>query len=442
MAAFAIVGVAFVGATVYSESRTSVIDHSALSIAKNAAPSIEHLAAGRAGLRQLALAEHRYVDTFLAGGRMSPDALADARAALEREVHAYLALSRYPGEEKAWGEAKRTLDDLDRAIVNVVAAVPQGRNQLKEADLRFRAQVEAVASAFTSNLRINAEMAARLADRIETVSHRRRTLVFVLDGLCALATLAAAVLVLRLLRRHQRLARAYEAALVRRAEELEAFADRVAHDVRNALVPISLSVAQLARMELGESPHERVVIADRGVWRLFSLVEGLLAFAKAGARPVPGDNVEVGDVIRDVVVAHRPSAEEANCELRAAIVESCRVACNAGVLTSIIDNLVGNAIKHMAGPIRRVEIASVLRGAVVRVTVDDTGPGVPDQLRDAIFRPFVRGDTAVSGVGLGLATVRRLASGHGGAAGVDPAPGGGSQFWIELPRIGADATGG
>ncbi|HVT09815.1 MAG TPA: HAMP domain-containing sensor histidine kinase [Polyangia bacterium] len=439
IAAFAVVGVAFVGATLYSESRTSVIDQSALSIANNAAPSVEHLAAGRAALRQLALAEHRYVDTFLAGGRTSPDVLAEARAALEREVHAYLALPRFPGEDKVWDETKRTLDDLDRTIVDLVAAVPQGRGRLRDADVQFRSQVEAVAAAFTNNLRLNADMAARLADRIELVSHRRRTLAFGLDAVCALATLAAALLVLRLLRRHQRLERAYETALVRRADELEAFADRVAHDVRNALVPISLSVSQLARMDLGGSPHERVLVADRGVWRLFSLVEGLLAFAKAGAQPAASDNTDVADVIRDVVLAHQLSAEEAQCELRAATVEPGRVACNAGVLTSIIDNLVGNAIKHMDGPIRRVEIGSVVRGAVVRVTVDDTGPGVPEQLREAIFRPFVRGRTATAGVGLGLATVRRLADGHGGSAGVDPSPGGGSRFWIELPRVMTDA---
>src|SRR5579884_1964643 len=87
MAAFAVVVAAFLAATVYSESRTSVIDESALSIATNAAPSIEHLAAGRAGLRQLALAEDDYVDTFLAGGRTSPEAVAAARATLETDVH-------------------------------------------------------------------------------------------------------------------------------------------------------------------------------------------------------------------------------------------------------------------------------------------------------------------------------------------------------------------
>ncbi len=440
MAAFAVVVAAFVAATVYSESRASVIDDSALSIANNAAPSIEHLAAARAALRQLALAEDEYADTFLSGGRISPAALAAARAALEGDVHAYLSLPRYPGEGQAWDDAKRTLERLDGALVEVVAAVPQGAARLREADARFRSDVEAVALAFTHDLEINADNAARLADRIQRVSRRRRHLVFGLDGVCAVATLATALLVLRLLRRHQRLARAYERALERRADELEAFAGRIAHDVRNALVPISLSVSQLGRMALDESPRHWVGTADRGVWRLFELVEGLLAFAKAGAQPVAGDTADVAEVIRDVIEAQRPSAEAAGCDLRICVVEPCRVGCNAGVLTSLIGNLIGNGIKHVDGPVRRIDVSAAVRGPLVRITVDDTGPGVPEHLRDAIFQPFVRGATSAAGVGLGLATVRRLAEGHGGRAGVESAPGGGSRFWIELPRVDAAAA--
>jgi len=435
MAGFLVVVVAFLAATAYSESRTLVIDASALSIANNAAPSIEHLAAGRARLRQLALAEDEYADTFLAGGRMSPEALSAARAQLEGDIHAYLSLPRYPGEREAWVDAKRSLDDLDRALVNVVAASSQGPAALRVADARFRGQIEAVEEAFTHDLQINADMAARLASRIETVSQRRRRLVFGLDALSAAATLATALLVLSLLRRHEGLSRAYEEALERRADELEAFAGRVAHDVRNALVPVSLSVSQLARMEIGESPRHWVATADRGVWRLFELIEGLLAFAKAGAQPVAGETAEVGAVIEDVVMAQRPAAEQAGCDLCVAAVEPCRVGCNPGILTSLIGNLVGNAVKHIDGPVRRVHVTAVRHGPMVRITVEDTGPGVPEHLREAIFQPFVRGATGAAGVGLGLATVRRLAEGHGGTAGLDPAPTGGSRFWIELPCV-------
>ena len=436
MVAFAVVVVAFVTATVYSESRTSLIDEAALSIATNAAPSIEHLAASRGGLRQLLLAEDDYSDTILAGRSTSPGALLAARAVLEEDLRAYRVLPQYPGEGAAWNQAARELERLDRALAGVIRAGNEGPEPLSAADARFRLQVAAVAKALTQVLRINADMAARLAEMIETVSVRRRRLVFGLDVVCAGATLVTALLVLRLLRRHQRLARAYEQALERRADENEAFAGRVAHDVRNALAPVSLSVSHLGTMNLGETPQHWVAIANRGVWRLFELVEGLLAFAQAGAQPVPGETAPVGDVVEDVVSAMRASAEKAGCELRIGTSIPGEVPCNVGVLTSLVGNLVDNAIKHIGnGPERRIEVNAAADGPAVRITVQDTGPGVPADLRDRIFRPFVKGDRHAAGVGLGLATVKRLADAYGGRAGMDPAPAGGSAFWFELPLI-------
>jgi signal transduction histidine kinase len=438
MGAFVVVIVAFVTATVYSESRTSRINDAALSIATNAAPSIEHLAASRGGLRQLLLAEDDYVDAIRAGQTISPEGMLGARRLLQDELTAYRHLRQYPGEVQAWDEAQRRLEDLDRAMTDVLAAEGEGPKALRAADVRFRAEVMDLARALSRSLQINADMAEQLAQTIEQVSVRRRRLVFGLDLVCALATLGAALLLLRLLRRHQRLARAYEQALERRADEMEAFAGRVAHDVRNAMAPVSLSVSHLVAQKLPEQTHHWVAIADRGIWRLFDLVEGLLAFAQAGAQPVAGDEADVARVVEDVVAALRASAEEARCELQIGTLLACQVPCSVGVLTSLIANLIGNAVKHMgSAPVRRIEVTVAEHGPMVRVTVADTGPGVPAHLREEIFRPFVRGGRDVPGAGLGLATVRRLAEAHGGSAGVQAAAGGGSAFWFELPRTAA-----
>ncbi len=435
MGAFAAVVLAFVAATAYSESASSLINSAALSIATNAAPSVEHLAEIRGGLRQLLVAEDEFVDMIVAGRSTSPGSLLASRTELERDLHAYRSLPAYPGEEQAWNESGRELNLLDRTLSELISAASQGPDKLRVADLRFRTQVAAAAQALTRNLRINADMAAHLAETIERVSQRRRRLVFGLDLVCAMATLGAALLVLRLLRRHRRLARAYEHTLERRADEMEAFAGRVSHDVRNALAPVAFSLSRLTRANLAEQPIRWVATADRGVRRLFDLVDGLLAFARAGAQRVPGQTADLASVIQDVISAQRGAAEESRCSLCVGGIVSCQVPCNVGVLTSLVANLVANAIKHIGdGDVRRIEIGAAQCGTMVRVTVADTGPGVPVHLRDAIFDPFVKAGTA-PGVGLGLATVRRLAEGHGGRAGMDPAPAGGSRFWFELPAI-------
>src|SRR5262249_32394376 len=111
------------------------------------------------------------------------------------------------------------------------------------------------------------------------------------------------------------------------------------------------------------------------------------------------------------------------------------VACSPGVLTSLVSNLVGNALKYMGdAPIRRVSVQANVVGGMVRVEVRDTGPGVPPELRERIFDPYVRAaDSTIPGLGFGLATVRRLAEAHGGAVGLDREVRYGSLFWFELP---------
>jgi signal transduction histidine kinase len=92
---------------------------------------------------------------------------------------------------------------------------------------------------------------------------------------------------------------------------------------------------------------------------------------------------------------------------------------------------------------RKVLVRARADATVVRVEVEDTGPGIPRDLQDVIFEPFVRGThTEVGGTGLGLATAKRLVESHGGAIGVSSAVGVGSLFWIEMPLAapGAIAT--
>jgi signal transduction histidine kinase len=95
----------------------------------------------------------------------------------------------------------------------------------------------------------------------------------------------------------------------------------------------------------------------------------------------------------------------------------------------------GNAAKYLAdSSVRHIKVRAAEASGVVRIEVEDTGPGVPAGLEEAIFEPYVRAAGATqAGLGLGLATVRRLCTAHGGQAGVRSSPGRGSVFWITLP---------
>jgi signal transduction histidine kinase len=103
----------------------------------------------------------------------------------------------------------------------------------------------------------------------------------------------------------------------------------------------------------------------------------------------------------------------------------------------VLVNLLSNASKY--GPDEaEIQIAAAVRGDWIRVTVADSGPGVPpDYLKD-LFRRFVPpapgNDRAQVGAGLGLSVVKAIVEGHGGAVGVDDRADGGSTFWFTLPR--------
>ena len=103
--------------------------------------------------------------------------------------------------------------------------------------------------------------------------------------------------------------------------------------------------------------------------------------------------------------------------------------------------LAQNAVKH-TGASDTIALGSVMSGGSVRFWVRDTGPGVPDREKSAIFQRFSRGADAAhdEGSGLGLSIVTAIATAHGGSAHVEDATPPGSRFVITLPRHRKDAS--
>jgi signal transduction histidine kinase len=105
-----------------------------------------------------------------------------------------------------------------------------------------------------------------------------------------------------------------------------------------------------------------------------------------------------------------------------------------GAFRQIVINLLDNAVKH--GPSGQVIDVSVERhDRWLRIRVDDSGPGVPADARERIFRPYERLNGGATGSGIGLAIVRDLIEAHGGRSGVEPRPGGGARFYVDFPDI-------
>ncbi|MGZ5970997.1 MAG: sensor histidine kinase, partial [Polyangiales bacterium] len=236
------------------------------------------------------------------------------------------------------------------------------------------------------------------------------------------------------------LATTHFAAIEARAAELEQFAGRVAHDIRNPLAAARVA-AELAEKrtsdEFVRELHRRIM---RSLGRADAITTDLLGFARSGAKPDPGARAAPRSIVHEVTTDLAHDAERMGIELCADPVPPVAVACSRGVYLSLLGNLVRNAIKYMRdAPTRRITVRVVEDDGFVRTEVVDTGPGIAEDLLPSLFQPYFRGPSGgAEGLGLGLATVKRLAEGHGGRAGVRSERGKGSTFWFELPRAGVD----
>lgn len=427
MVAFALTVVCFVTGTAVAEYRARGIETAAQSIANVAVPAIDHLARARSELRHIEVLLDDIADR---DERATPAALREARQTFEREYDAYLALPPYHDDPGLWNLIAARIGEMNASIDDVVESVQNGQNASAELAKRTKPAIDRADAALLDALTLNTRRVADLSARIGSIKSAARSWGIALDALSLLFSAVAAVLVLRMVTRFVR-------AMHDRASDLELFAARVAHDIRSPLQSVALAL-DLTRERHPDLDTRTISMLDRGtrtLQRVGQLVDGLLVFAKAGGQPSQHSRANVGNVIVDVLDQMRPAAEAKDIEITLAAEGSPVVPCSPGVLVSIVANLVGNAIKYMGqASIRRIDVRVVERGKWVRVEVRDTGPGVPAALGNRIFDPFVgSAESTAQGIGLGLATVRRLVEAHGGKVDVEANPDVGSLFWFELP---------
>ena len=439
---FGMIVLSFVSATVFTQWRTAEIDRSAVEIADSTAPSIEHLTEARSEMRRLQILLLDGLDQ-VTPGRFNAQGIEDSRARMEEALGDYLLASAFPGEQELHVAVLRKKHALNAAVTRCVSEAQRGN--LQGANLILRADVstaaDGLAGALTRAIQFNAAQSKDLAHHIRALRASSIQFAIGLDVVCAFITIAGAIALRRAVRAHEELAERHRRVVEERAAELEEFAGRIAHDILSPLGAVSLALQLSGRADAQEQRPLLLERATRAVHRIKRLVDGLLGFARAGAKPEPGAHTEVGATIDDLVAELQPAVTDAGVELRVISDVTCHVACTEGVLASVVGNLAHNAIKYIGdGPVRRLEIRASEDGQVVRVEVEDTGPGLVAGLEQQVFEPYVRGRAATQpGIGLGLATVKRLVVGHGGRVGVRSTPGHGCTFWFELPRV-AEAT--
>lgn len=202
--------------------------------------------------------------------------------------------------------------------------------------------------------------------------------------------------------------------------------DRLAvlvHELRSPVAALrAVSEAAAASAQASEAHGDLVrlaIAAARSIERILT---------DAAATSVRAEALNVGALVREIVASHALPGADVVAEAE----DDLSVMGDAVRLRQALDNLVVNAIAY-GGP-GRVTVRATRTDRAVRITVSDTGPGIPDADRTRIFESRVRLVDDVPGSGLGLPLARAIAVAHGGSLEIDRAQSvSGTTFALTLP---------
>ena len=253
-----------------------------------------------------------------------------------------------------------------------------------------------------------------------------------LPVLLGLLTLTAGLLGVAVLQ----LRREYEMSRVRAD-----FVASVSHELRTPLAQIRLfsETLLLGRVRSESEGRRSLEIIQQESRRLTHLVENVLYFSRTerGGQHLTAAPARLATIVEELIEAFAPLARSGRSQLQLQVKADVEAPVDAGALRQILLNLLDNAVKYgrtdqtITVGIDRCDDRAV-------ITVDDQGPGVPEEARTRIWQPYSRlasaAASAVAGTGIGLAVVRHLVNLHGGSSRVEDAPGGGARFVIELPN--------
>jgi len=217
-------------------------------------------------------------------------------------------------------------------------------------------------------------------------------------------------------------------------------ARKVAHEVKNPLTPIAISVADLKRSYEQKRPDFPQIL-DQAVQTIGEEVETLRRLLQefsdfARIPPPRPERCGVSQLLLDLEALYGREVSAGRLVLRRPGQEITFTA-DGGQIRQMLINLVKNGLEALNGD-GRVTVSAQTREDMVEISVSDSGPGLSEEQRANLFVPGFT--TKTHGSGLGLTIVERIVSDHAGAIEVDAAPGRGTTFRIRLPLQGSTAA--
>lgn len=237
------------------------------------------------------------------------------------------------------------------------------------------------------------------------------------------------------LKRELSLRRSYEQRLEAVNKDLEHFSSIVAHDLKAPLTNIQLSAELLSEDKKQDKTLTKSIL-DESI-RLRKMVEALLKVSRTETNSIMLASLKLNSLLEGVSKTMRQQLSEHRATL--IIDASDTITGSEPLLHNVFQNLIENSLKYRSKDAPRIEVRSRVTDDYIAICYEDNGKGIPPELRERAFDPFVRAASAqvTEGVGLGLSVVKKIISSHGGRIEILDKETSGTRFQILLPRAGS-----
>jgi PAS domain S-box-containing protein len=218
------------------------------------------------------------------------------------------------------------------------------------------------------------------------------------------------------------------------------FVAMLSHDLRTPLSSVlaAIELVSLPGFGVTDEGQEHLLVAERNLHSSIAMINQLLEIEKMESGVVTLDYEEAHSI--EIIKAAVNSVAALSKTLNIPIVlpgDNVTIQADSEKLTRVITNLLGNAIKF-SDPGKEIAIKQEIADQYLRISVIDSGPGIPSEKQELIFERFRQIDPTDNrertGTGLGLAICKSVVEAHKGKIGVISQVGKGSTFWFEIPR--------